>query len=75
VYGELFLMKLCLALCSCLIEKTTQFDELFMMFKSVGKQVTEQQLFDKIESIRLTERQYERVVAEVRSEPNLKKLT
>jgi len=46
-----------------------------MMFKSVGKQVTEQQLFDKIETIRLTERQYERVIAEVRSEPNLKKLT
>ena len=53
MYGELFLMELCLALCNCLIDKITQFDELFMMFKSVGKQVTEQQLFDKIDSIRL----------------------
>ena len=68
-------MKLCLALCNCLIDKMTQFDELFMMFKSLGKQVTEQQLFDEIDRIMLTERQYERVVAEVRSEPNLKKLT
>jgi hypothetical protein len=46
-----------------------------MMFKAVGKQVTEEALILKIESIKLTEKQYDKMVAEVRSDPNLKKLT
>ena len=59
-YGEVYFMKICLAIGLCLLDKVTEggYEMLIILFKGIDKQISEDALFSKIELIRLTTKQY-----------------
>jgi hypothetical protein len=77
LYGEVYIVKVCLALCMCLLEKAsdTEFDSLFLKIKAVGTEVTEDALFAKIETIKLTDEKYRQVYEQTLNSTDLLKLT
>ena len=66
-YGEVYFMKICLAIGLCLLDKVTEggYEMLIILFKGIDKQISEDALFDKIDLIRLTNKQYQQVKQEV----------
>lgn len=75
LYGDSFLMKVCLAICACLGKLCTEnFEMIIVLFKQVKKHVTEEELFKAIDEIKLTEKQYEETKAKIESDPNLPRL-
>jgi len=47
---------------------------LIILFKSIDKYVTEENLFTKIDELKLTEKEYEKVKQQVFATPDLEKL-
>lgn len=47
---------------------------LIILFKSIDKYVTEENLFIKIDEIKLTDKEYEKVRQQVFAQPDLEKL-
>ena len=76
VYGDFYLMKVCLAISSCVSKQVDEenYEMLIMMFKSIDKSVTEETLFKAIDDNKLTEKQYEQVRRAVESTPDLERL-
>lgn len=69
-------MKICVAI-SAILEKQVNeenFEMLIIMFKSVDQYITEENLFSQLDSMKLTEKQYETVRRAVESTPNLERL-
>ena len=63
-HGEVFFYKVCLAVSQLLYENCSSQggeDMLVIMFKSIDKFVTEDSLFNKIDSIKLTEKEYNKL--------------
>jgi hypothetical protein len=62
-FGEVYFMRVCLAICLCLLEKVTDggYEMLLVLFKSIDKNVTEEALFKKIDMIKLPRSTYEQV--------------
>jgi hypothetical protein len=60
-HGEVFFYKVCLGVCQLLLDNCGSQggeDMLVVMFKSIDKYVTEDALFAKMDSIKLTEKEY-----------------
>jgi Rab-GTPase-TBC domain len=77
LYGEFFFIKVCLGVCLCLWEQVTEnggYEMLIILFKSIDKYVTEENLFTKIDELKLTEKEYEKVKQQVFATPDLEKL-
>ena len=69
-------MKICIAI-SAILEKQLNeenFEMLIIMFKSVDQYMTEDALFNMIETIKLTDKQYEQTRRQVEATPNLERL-
>ena len=62
-YGDHYLMRVCLAMCTCLEKQVSEdnFEQLVIIFKTVDKYITEDNLFKTIDDTKLTEKQYEQV--------------
>ena len=64
LYGEFYFIKVCLAICLCLWEQVTEnggYEMLIILFKSIDKYITEENLFTKIDEIKLTDKEYEKI--------------
>ena len=74
--GDAFLMKVCVAISSILEKQLNDenFEQLIIMFKSVDQYVTEESLFTQLDTIKLTDKQYEQVRRTVEAIPNLERL-
>ena len=75
-YGDHYLMKVCLAMCTCLERQISEdnFEQLVIIFKTVDKYISEDTLFKAVDEQKLTEKQYETVRRTVENEPNLERL-
>ena len=73
LYGDWYLMKVCLAICSCLSEKLVagNFEMIIVLFKQVKQYVSQEEIFKAVDASKLTEQQYEEVRLKVESEPSL----
>lgn len=69
-YGEVYFMRICLAIGLCLLDKVTEggYEMLIILFKGIDKQITEEALFAKIDLVRLTNKHYQAVKSEVMSD-------
>lgn len=59
LYGEVYFIRICLAVCVCLWDQVTEnggYEMLIILFKSIDKYVTEENLFNRIDEIKLTEK-------------------
>jgi len=75
-YGEIFFVRVCLAVCLCLYEQVNDgsYEMLIILFKSIDKYVNEETLFTKLDLIKLSEKNYELLKEEVKNDPNIEKL-
>lgn len=73
LYGDWYLMKVCLAICSCLTEKLVagNFEMIIILFKQVKQYVSQEEIFKAVDATKLTEQQFEEVRLKVESEPTL----
>ena len=64
-YGEVYFMKICLAICLCLWDKVCEsgsgYEMLIILFKGIDKYISEETLFAKIDCIKLSTSYYEYV--------------
>ena len=77
-YGEAYFMRICLAICLCLMERVNSTgnadDKLMKLFKAIDNYLNEEILFAKIDMVRLKTSYYDRVKQEVMRCQSLKKL-
>jgi len=54
-------MKVCLSICICIEKQVTDdsYEMLIILFKSVDKHISEENLFKVIDEFKLTEKQYD----------------
>ena len=75
-YGDPYLMKICISISSLLEKQLNEenFEQMVIMFKSVDQYVQEEPLFAALDSIKLTDKQYEQTRRAVEAVPDLERL-
>jgi hypothetical protein len=75
-HGDVFFLRVCLAVCLCLWDQVNDgsYEMLIILFKSIDKYVNEETLFAKLQLVKLSEKQYQQMVDEVKNKQDLERL-
>lgn len=75
-YGEVYFIRICLAVCLCLWDQVNDgsYEMLIILFKGIDKYVSEETLLAKIQMVQLSDKQYQQLKDEVKNSQDLEKL-